>query len=60
VYNGEGTDGQPFLPGLGCDATHPAAGLSRPSKGEDEPEIEPTEDDLHAALESEERDEPEE
>lgn len=21
VYNGEGTDGQPFLPGLGCDAT---------------------------------------
>ncbi len=21
VYNGEGTDGEPFLPGLGCDAT---------------------------------------
>jgi len=42
-------------------ATHPAAGLSRPKKAEDdEPEVEPTEDDLHAALEAEERDDPEE
>ncbi len=39
--------------------THPAAGLSRPSKVEDEPEAEPTEDDLHKALDAEERDDPE-
>ncbi|HEC10573.1 MAG TPA: hypothetical protein ENI86_13580 [Acidimicrobiales bacterium] len=40
--------------------THPAAGLSRPSKVDEEPEAEPTEEDLHAALEAEERDDPEE
>jgi hypothetical protein len=40
--------------------THPAAGLARPLKLEEEPEAEPTEDDLHAALEAEERDDPEE
>ncbi len=40
--------------------THPAAGLSRPSKDDGEPEAEPTEDDLHAALAAEEQDDPEE
>ncbi len=40
--------------------THPAAGLSRPSKGETEPDGEPTEEDLHEALDAEERDDPEE
>jgi integrase/recombinase XerD len=33
--------------------THPAAGLARPSKKEEENEAEPTEDDLHAALDAE-------
>lgn len=40
--------------------THPAAGLARPSKVEEEPEVEPTEDELHEALAAEERDDPEE
>ncbi len=40
--------------------THPAAGLARPSKGEEEPEAEPTEGDLHAALDAEQRNDPEE
>ena len=41
--------------------THPAAGLSRPSKvEEEEAEAEPTENDLYAALNAEERDDPEE
>ena len=40
--------------------THPAAGLSRPEKDADEDDGKPTEHDLHAALEAEERDDPEE
>ena len=40
--------------------TNPAAGLARPSKGEaEQPEGDPTENDLHAALDAEERDDPE-
>jgi len=41
--------------------THPAAGLSRPEKAiEPQADGKPTEHDLHAALEAEERDDPEE
>ncbi len=40
--------------------THPAAGLSRPSKDEREGDGKPTEDDLQAALDAEKRDAPEE
>jgi len=43
-------------------ATHPAAGLSRPSKveAEAEAEAEPTEDDLHSVLDAEKPTDPEE
>jgi len=33
--------------------THPAAGLVRPEKVTSEPEAEPTEDDIHTALDAE-------